>query len=481
MLTYSFHIVWFFFITELISRLQEENKQLRSSLQMLSKKPADSEMVSVKQQTENVSAVSPQPLPSHQIDSGNNSNFPVTPPPSKVQDTLPLLHNAEAKPLTTATTTSSLSTPPSISETETSKTKGRRRKDMFKLKAEVLYEFTAQNEKQLTIKPGDIITVEERGQPGEWWLGELNGKIGNFCQQSLIFSAPQFTLITHIHTPTHNLGLFPENYCRLILPKRVLSLSSQVKPKIRSLQRECGLLKQESSSQPPPPPPPLPVSSPSPEVVPQNDNTTKLSVSTDTITTTTTTTAATTTITTTTSSTSDTPLETTESLSIAPQSSPLIPPSRLVHTTQTRVKGDPHRRPPQRIFKRSTDQTLPTSDSAVTATPPTSTSLSPPSTNLSTQTPNRAVEVQTFKTNVSTEEPPLSDNNTAPREPKEAVTYQSELNPSTVQSSQSPVSSVSSESTPTSSTLRLHLVNLSLNVISFIILCHILYSFCVCV
>jgi hypothetical protein len=226
------------------------------------------------------------------------------------------------------TITTSVTTGNTILENEVSKPKGRRRKDMFKVKAEVLYEFTAQNERQLSIKPGDIITVEERGQPGEWWLGELNGKI----------------------------GLFPENYCRLILPKRVLSLSSQVKPKIRALQRDCGLLKHElSSSQTPLPPLPTspsrlsdilscPNNTP---ISPVSENNTPLS--------------------------SNVTTEMTTTSSASPSWAPSSLTPRLMHATQSRVKGDPHRRPPYRILKHSINQTPPSESEVTSPSSPTNT------------------------------------------------------------------------------------------------------------
>lgn len=41
------------------------------------------------------------------------------------------------------------------------------------------YEYTATENDELTIKPGDVITVMIRHDDG-WWKGELNGKVGLF-------------------------------------------------------------------------------------------------------------------------------------------------------------------------------------------------------------------------------------------------------------------------------------------------------------
>jgi len=247
----------------------------------------------------------------------------ITTPVTTSKDTITTSVTTSKDTITTSVTTGN-----TILENEVSKPKGRRRKDMFKVKAEVLYEFTAQNERQLSIKPGDIITVEERGQPGEWWLGELNGKI----------------------------GLFPENYCRLILPKRVLSLSSQVKPKIRALQRDCGLLKHElSSSQTPLPPLPTspsrlsdilscPNNTP---ISPVSENNTPLS--------------------------SNVTTEMTTTSSASPSWAPSSLTPRLMHATQSRVKGDPHRRPPYRILKHSINQTPPSESEVTSPSSPTNT------------------------------------------------------------------------------------------------------------
>jgi len=349
---------------ELIFRLQNENRQLRTSQfppqknvnsliesQDISTVPStssskndsdrnipttlpsttQSESVSTSKHMVTTPVTTPNATNITPVTTSNDTiTTPVTTPNATNITPVTTSNATNITPVTTSkdTITTSVTTGNTILENEVSKPKGRRRKDMFKVKAEVLYEFTAQNERQLSIKPGDIITVEERGQPGEWWLGELNGKI----------------------------GLFPENYCRLILPKRVLSLSSQVKPKIRALQRDCGLLKHElSSSQTPLPPLPTspsrlsdilscPNNTP---ISPVSENNTPLS--------------------------SNVTTEMTTTSSASPSWAPSSLTPRLMHATQSRVKGDPHRRPPYRILKHSINQTPPSESEVTSPSSPTNT------------------------------------------------------------------------------------------------------------
>jgi hypothetical protein len=349
---------------ELIFRLQNENRQLRTSQfppqknvnsliesQDISTVPSTSSSkndsdrnipTTLPSTTQSESVSTSKHMVTTPVTTPNATNItPVTTSNDTITTPVTTSNATNITPVTTSkdtittsvttskdTITTSVTTGNTILENEVSKPKGRRRKDMFKVKAEVLYEFTAQNERQLSIKPGDIITVEERGQPGEWWLGELNGKI----------------------------GLFPENYCRLILPKRVLSLSSQVKPKIRALQRDCGLLKHElSSSQTPLPPLPTspsrlsdilscPNNTP---ISPVSENNTPLS--------------------------SNVTTEMTTTSSASPSWAPSSLTPRLMHATQSRVKGDPHRRPPYRILKHSINQTPPSESEVTSPSSPTNT------------------------------------------------------------------------------------------------------------
>ena len=46
-------------------------------------------------------------------------------------------------------------------------------------RCEVLYDYTANQEDELTIEPGDIIDVTDQ-QDQDWWTGELNGRSGIF-------------------------------------------------------------------------------------------------------------------------------------------------------------------------------------------------------------------------------------------------------------------------------------------------------------
>jgi len=41
-----------------------------------------------------------------------------------------------------------------------------------------MYNYTAQDEDELTIKKGDVITIIK--EHSEWWEGELNGRVGVF-------------------------------------------------------------------------------------------------------------------------------------------------------------------------------------------------------------------------------------------------------------------------------------------------------------
>jgi hypothetical protein len=49
------------------------------------------------------------------------------------------------------------------------------------LKARVLFGYHANNEDELTLQEGEIITVLDREiEDGGWWLGEIHGKKGVF-------------------------------------------------------------------------------------------------------------------------------------------------------------------------------------------------------------------------------------------------------------------------------------------------------------
>lgn len=49
-------------------------------------------------------------------------------------------------------------------------------------KAKVLFEYTPENDDELALKVGDIVTVlnKEVYETDGWWEGELNGKVGLF-------------------------------------------------------------------------------------------------------------------------------------------------------------------------------------------------------------------------------------------------------------------------------------------------------------
>ncbi|OTF80522.1 hypothetical protein BLA29_008875, partial [Euroglyphus maynei] len=47
--------------------------------------------------------------------------------------------------------------------------------------AKVLFRYDAQNDDELTIKEGDIITIiSKENEDAGWWKGELNGRIALF-------------------------------------------------------------------------------------------------------------------------------------------------------------------------------------------------------------------------------------------------------------------------------------------------------------
>ncbi|PRP89238.1 hypothetical protein PROFUN_02112 [Planoprotostelium fungivorum] len=52
-------------------------------------------------------------------------------------------------------------------------------KDLNEDVAVVQYDFAAENDNQLSLKVGDMVTVIMQGENG-WWSGEFNGKVGNF-------------------------------------------------------------------------------------------------------------------------------------------------------------------------------------------------------------------------------------------------------------------------------------------------------------
>jgi len=82
-------------------------------------------------------------------------------------------------------------------------------KSTFKGKrGEVLYEFQARNDKELSIKPGEIINIIDNS--GEWWSGELDGKV----------------------------GIFPGNY--VTIKKPVITVKRASTAKILELQAKCG-------------------------------------------------------------------------------------------------------------------------------------------------------------------------------------------------------------------------------------------------
>jgi len=49
-----------------------------------------------------------------------------------------------------------------------------------KKKMKASYDYTAQEENELSFREGDVITLIEKYDDSEWWQGELNGKLGLF-------------------------------------------------------------------------------------------------------------------------------------------------------------------------------------------------------------------------------------------------------------------------------------------------------------
>jgi len=97
--------------------------------------------------------------------------------------------------------------PPQIDEQKQSDAEAK--KASFRSKqADVLYAFTARNDQELSINPGDVINVHNTS--GEWWYGELNGKF----------------------------GLFPGNY--ITIKKQNILVKRASNSKILELQAKCG-------------------------------------------------------------------------------------------------------------------------------------------------------------------------------------------------------------------------------------------------
>src|SRR3990167_7142703 len=89
---------------------------------------------------------------------------------------------------------------------------------MIVQKCKALYDFESRNQKELSFKAGDEITIQTQLNSG-WWIGELNG----------------------------NVGLFPVNYTELgpeenVSAYPVIKLKVSPSALIAKLQKECGLI-----------------------------------------------------------------------------------------------------------------------------------------------------------------------------------------------------------------------------------------------
>ncbi|XP_013421485.1 SH3 domain-containing kinase-binding protein 1 isoform X5 [Lingula anatina] len=88
-------------------------------------------------------------------------------------------------------------------------------------RARVLYSYSAENDDELNLAEGDVITILDKElEDGGWWKGELDGKI----------------------------GVFPDNFVELLPPEEVLS-----QPKVAARNAEP-----HSAPKPRKPPPPMP-------------------------------------------------------------------------------------------------------------------------------------------------------------------------------------------------------------------------------
>jgi hypothetical protein len=79
--------------------------------------------------------------------------------------------------------------------------------------ARCFYNYTAQNEDELSLKEGDIIyIISKECEDDGWWKGELRGKI----------------------------GVFPDNFCQIITPNEPNPPSGPFTLKITAQERSIG-------------------------------------------------------------------------------------------------------------------------------------------------------------------------------------------------------------------------------------------------
>ena len=66
-------------------------------------------------------------------------------------------------------------------------------------RAKVLFSYTAENEDELSIDEGDIISILEKElEDSGWWKGEVNGKVGVFPDNFVELLPPEEQPVSYV-------------------------------------------------------------------------------------------------------------------------------------------------------------------------------------------------------------------------------------------------------------------------------------------
>jgi len=104
-----------------------------------------------------------------------SSTIGIAPTTTKSNTTPPATTTNNNISTNTNTSVDLLSGPTTTSTTTTKQTTTKK-----STKRKALYDYSAQEENELTFKEGDLINLVEVYEDSDWWKGELNGKIGIF-------------------------------------------------------------------------------------------------------------------------------------------------------------------------------------------------------------------------------------------------------------------------------------------------------------
>ncbi|KAK9875211.1 hypothetical protein WA026_006002 [Henosepilachna vigintioctopunctata] len=120
-----------------------------------------------------------------------------------------------------------------------------------KILCEVKYNYKAQNEDELTLKEGDVVTlISKDGQDPGWWKGELNGSVGVFPDNFVVI-LPNCSDRTSLEkSPTVSKGPTPLKPTSIASQRKSLEVRNQ--NHVEKVENSIGADKKTSESSTPP-------------------------------------------------------------------------------------------------------------------------------------------------------------------------------------------------------------------------------------